>query len=510
MWNTPTFATGSVKWTSTVSSKLLVESGFSFNRERYDNLYQPGILADRNTPAWYPNVRKNDTSTGLLWNASSAQLGNYPDRYNLQGAASYVTGSHNVKVGVPVPVGHLPPLQQRQRRPVPDLQQRHAVPGHGAEHAAAGAGESRRQPRHLRAGFLALEQLTVNYGLRCDYIKQTIEGQPTLRRTLRHALAYDDIGFPTWNDWSPRLSVVYDLFGNGKTAVRAGFNKFMTAPTTGFARLYSPTALTTPNLPWADLNRDDIAQGERGCAFRTAGCEINFASLPRTSACARWRGSTRTSSGRTAAAQHGRLARAVRRACRWPRSRFRSDFRDMTLRVNTLLDANSYNRFEVGQPARRRHGAGVGAEAGVPAAGWTTGQHDSDMERDVQRRGDQLQRAAAARRPRLRRASTERTLNNTCAAAVWQSQPVALLRPMRERHAVAQAVQGGRGLPTAVLGHPDERGVPGSQRLHDRYRGAGLRAVHSGHRLRHPARPGVVQAAHAGQRRLPGARAGDA
>ena len=43
VWHTPTFATGSAKWTSTVSSKLLLETGFSFNRERYDNVYQPGI-----------------------------------------------------------------------------------------------------------------------------------------------------------------------------------------------------------------------------------------------------------------------------------------------------------------------------------------------------------------------------------------------------------------------------------------------------------------------------------
>src|SRR6188472_3163990 len=99
IWNTPQFTTGSAKWTSTLSSKLLLEVGTSFNRERYDNLYQPGILAERGTAAWYRNVRKDDTSTQFLWNAASAQLGNYPDRYNFQGSISYVTGAHNVKVG---------------------------------------------------------------------------------------------------------------------------------------------------------------------------------------------------------------------------------------------------------------------------------------------------------------------------------------------------------------------------------------------------------------------------
>src|SRR4029453_10494192 len=45
VWHTPPFATGSAKWTSTLSSKLLLEVGTSFNRERYDNLYQDGIFA---------------------------------------------------------------------------------------------------------------------------------------------------------------------------------------------------------------------------------------------------------------------------------------------------------------------------------------------------------------------------------------------------------------------------------------------------------------------------------
>src|SRR5262245_64610687 len=99
VWHTPTFATGSAKWTSTVSSKLLFETGFSFNRERYDNVYQDGLDQLPGSAAWYAGASKRDNSTGLLWNASSAQLGNYPDKYNVMTAVSYVTGSHNVKVG---------------------------------------------------------------------------------------------------------------------------------------------------------------------------------------------------------------------------------------------------------------------------------------------------------------------------------------------------------------------------------------------------------------------------
>ena len=65
---------------------------------------------------------------------------------------------------------------------------------------------------------------------------------------FENSVAYGDIYLPTWKDVSPRTSVVYDLFGNGKTAIRGGFNKYMT--------------------------------GSRGCVYKTPGCEIDFSSLP--------------------------------------------------------------------------------------------------------------------------------------------------------------------------------------------------------------------------------------
>ena len=43
VWTSPLYLTSTVKWTSTVSSKLLVEGGYSSNVERHENLNQPGI-----------------------------------------------------------------------------------------------------------------------------------------------------------------------------------------------------------------------------------------------------------------------------------------------------------------------------------------------------------------------------------------------------------------------------------------------------------------------------------
>jgi hypothetical protein len=280
VWNTPTFATGSAKWTSTLSSSLLLETGFSFNRERYDNLYQPGIFAERGTPEWYRNVRKNDVSTGFLWNASGAQLGNYPDRYTVSTALSRVTGSHNVKVGMLYGWG----IFRRYNNANADLYQTY---NNGVPLQVTVLNTPLQVQENMDGQFAVyaqdswrLNNVTINYGVRYDRLAQSIQGQDAQIGRFANSPAYDDIEVPSWSDFSPRVSVVWDIFGNGKTAIRTGVNRFLTAQTVGLSQLYSPTALTTANLTWQDLNGDDIAQGERGCVYLTPGCEINLAQLP--------------------------------------------------------------------------------------------------------------------------------------------------------------------------------------------------------------------------------------
>ena len=281
VWHTPTFATGSAKWTSTVSSKLLVEAGFSFNRERYDNVYQPGIdqpradarlvrgraqerqqhrpalerveRAARQLPGQVqPERRGRPTSPARTTSRSASvdQYGPYP-RWNTANADLYQIYNN----GQPLQVSVLnTPLQT-------------------GEYLDANLGIYAQDAWRLN-------RFTVNLGLRFDYLKQHVVGEPAQTGRFENSVAYNDIYLPVWKDLSPRTSVVYDVFGTGKTAIRAGFNKYMTAATTGFAQIYNPTALITQNLAWTDLNSDDIAQGERGCVYRTAGCEIDFTGLP--------------------------------------------------------------------------------------------------------------------------------------------------------------------------------------------------------------------------------------
>src|SRR5437867_12006735 len=98
-WNSPIYETSTIKWTSTVSNRLLIEGGYSSNLERFNIRYEPGVRKPYGTPAWYAGALHQDTILGTRSNARTYESGNYPDRHNVQAAASYLRGGHNLKLG---------------------------------------------------------------------------------------------------------------------------------------------------------------------------------------------------------------------------------------------------------------------------------------------------------------------------------------------------------------------------------------------------------------------------
>ncbi|HJZ73316.1 MAG TPA: TonB-dependent receptor, partial [Vicinamibacterales bacterium] len=293
VWNSPVYTTNMVKYTSTVSSKLLVEGGFSSNLERYNNLYQEGIEKTYGSPEWFATARHtidgtpaNPASTNT---ASAAEYGSYPDRYNMQASASYVTGSHAFKVGFQDSFG---PYNQNLRANA-DLYQNYITNAQGIPAPATVtllATPSHWQDR-LNANLgiygqdvMTFKRATITVGGRWEYINEQITGQDAQLGRFVNIPAFADQKMPTWKNFSPRTSIVYDLFGTGKTALRFGYNRFGVAATTTLASLYDPAAGTVINAagnntaPWTDKNGDDIAQGSSRCNFASdPNCEINFA-----------------------------------------------------------------------------------------------------------------------------------------------------------------------------------------------------------------------------------------
>ena len=99
VWTSPIYTTGSAKLTSTVTNKIFLEGGVSTNYERYNTLYQPGIEKSAARPS---GTRRSTSRTprSAHLERRRKQRGMYPDRFAAMGSVSYVTGAHNIKVGV--------------------------------------------------------------------------------------------------------------------------------------------------------------------------------------------------------------------------------------------------------------------------------------------------------------------------------------------------------------------------------------------------------------------------
>jgi len=281
-WNSPIYETSTIKWTSTISSRLLIEAGYSSNIERYNNLYEPGVRKPYGSPAWYAGARKNDTVLGTTTNARTYEYGSYPDRHNAQAAASYVRGGHNIKFGFQDSWG---PYNQTAWANA-DLYQNYLPGGAIVTLLATPARWKDRLNANLAIygqDAWTLGRITITYGLRWEYVSEQVSGQPAQHGRFANIPAFGDIHLPIWRTFSPRTAVVYDPFGQGKTAIRFGFNRFEAAATTTLASLYNPAnmAAVQATAAWTDLNKDDIADGSLGCVYLTPGCEINFANVPK-------------------------------------------------------------------------------------------------------------------------------------------------------------------------------------------------------------------------------------
>jgi len=281
IWRSPVYYTSQVKWTSTVSNKLLVDVGYASNVNITVQKMQDGIEQERGTTAWYAGAARFDRDLGTSWSATNNIPTFVPVKNLFQASASYVTGSHAVKFGMQLQHGWLETRQDAQA----DLEQdyRTGVPD---SVVVRNTPFLYRDTMNYDLGVYIQDSwtyrhLTLNGGIRVEKLKaeNTALTSPAGRFVPARSFPTTP-NLPNWTDVAPRFGAAYDLFGNGKTALKFSLNRYDDSRTTGIAAQYNPLALATARLTWRDLNGDDVAQGALGCTYLAAGCEINFAQLP--------------------------------------------------------------------------------------------------------------------------------------------------------------------------------------------------------------------------------------
>jgi hypothetical protein len=261
-----------IKWTAPITNKLLWEGGVSQYFLNYTFTYLPGAAA-------YNDLPRQDLTLSTTWGARPGglfQRDNYK-RY-WQGTLSYVTGSHALKGGV-------------QANQAVEDSFYSVSPFQMVAQYRSGAPSSVlvddepvfNKPRHNEAAVFfqdtwTMKRLTVSPGLRYDWFHPWIAAQDAPASVWVPV----DRQFPqvdsllAFKDWAPRMGVVYDVFGNGRTAIKGNVSKYVAILGNTSADSYNPYGVLTDQRTWRDLDGNGLpisctAQGSCSIEFNEIG-----------------------------------------------------------------------------------------------------------------------------------------------------------------------------------------------------------------------------------------------
>jgi hypothetical protein len=249
-------------WTSPMTNRLLFEARYALRGEAFGNelpaegsLYRSMIpVTDQATTMFYRG-RGGDGGASGTFGYTSQKIN------TVVASASYVTGSHAFKVGMSdtwsrtdsTTESNVHGLAYRFTNGingVPNQFTMYATPIRSASLVKSELGIY-GQDRWT------FDRYTVNLGVRYDHFRGGFPEQyrgpvPFLPNQNYSSAAVTSMSL---HDITPRMGVSYDLFGNGRTAVKATLGKYALAVFT----IGNPLGVsTTANRTWADNDQDFV------------------------------------------------------------------------------------------------------------------------------------------------------------------------------------------------------------------------------------------------------------
>lgn len=255
------------KWTATLSNRLLLETGMALALNNYSIIYQPGIAAPQGSARFLSSFPRIDILRGTLTGASDFTP-NFQKQvaYALSSAATYATGSHNLRAGIQWRFG---PVESQMDSTNADLNARYR---NGVADSVTVRNAPVEAKHYLNADLgvfvqdsWTLGRFTLNPGVRLEYLDAEARATAAGPGRFVPARAFDGAipNLPKWFDVAPRLGLAYDVFGNAKTAVRASVSKYMNQNQTDIASRYNPMAQQSDRRNWFDC---DVRPGTSTCS----------------------------------------------------------------------------------------------------------------------------------------------------------------------------------------------------------------------------------------------------
>jgi hypothetical protein len=389
---TPTSFVNVTKWTRTHTNRLLFEAGFGIYNQEYTELYQPEVTGQMQK-VWDLEAIRNsriyavqDQSNGKFANAWPAPADHFSVLRTFMGAASYVTGSHNFRLGTTVSNGDWR-LIEAWTGDVSTV-----VYNSGNPVAAV-----LRLPMDARNGikmdlgvflqdrWTIHDRVTLNLGLRYDhFIGESRESEILPNRFnagVKFGVCSDGITNPregcagevqNWKDISPRVGVAWDVFGNGRTAVKASIARYVAGQQVAVARGANPVEVLTRSdtRPWTDRDGNGLPFDANGnIQLNELTATAASATFGRNVSTVRYDPEVLNGWGKrgyndewTVAAQHQLFGRVAVNG-----GFYRRSFGNQTFTDDLRFDAGSYDYFCLNAPVDPRLPSGGGYQVcGVP------------------------------------------------------------------------------------------------------------------------------------------------
>ena len=242
-----------LKWTETIGSAMVFD--MSVSRFRADDNFRKR-----------PEVKEGDISHYDSVTATyTVALPTYRDAKMSRDVAiaglSYYKGSHDLKLGYQYMIARMDQptvstsgMRAVYRNGVPDSVNTYNTP----------IGYSNRDSEHavyIQDKWTPIRRLAMTLGLRYEtnYGWQFDSCQPTTQ--FIQGQCYPAInGAPDFKNVAPRFSVVYDLFGDGRTALKAAVNRYNQPIGLQNVQRLNPIATVSDTRTWKDLNGDLLPQ----------------------------------------------------------------------------------------------------------------------------------------------------------------------------------------------------------------------------------------------------------
>jgi hypothetical protein len=227
-------------WNYPATNHLLIEAGATYVRNPV-NVLPADYFARAHLGEISPEkIRVVDLGLGLTYGNADRWRRRKAPNANGKFAVSYVTGAHAFKTGLSVMKAtnkvnvFAPTVQYTFRNRMPLSIAQFAYPLLDSMGLDTLALYSQDQ--------WTIRKLTLNLGVRFDYMKGYVDevplpGGPFMPPTLLPAAT----DLPNWKYIVPRVGAAYDLFGNGKTAIKGAIGKYVVGHGVDVAIANSPS-----------------------------------------------------------------------------------------------------------------------------------------------------------------------------------------------------------------------------------------------------------------------------